>query len=130
MKKVLLSVVGLIAFVPGVSFAITTVAPQGLNTSGLQSTVSGLTQVINYAIPFFIALAVIVFIIGVMRVILAKGPDDSKKARDFLIWAIVGMTVILGIFGIARLLISTFGLNPAQLDQGEIPGVGTVPATN
>ena len=121
MKKKLL----LLAFflLPGVALA----QVQAVNTSGLRGTIQGLTIVVNYAISFFLVIAIISFIIGVIKVILANGPEEKGKAREFLIWAIVGVTVILGIFGISRILLNIFGVSPNRVQNFEIPTVGTDP---
>ncbi|MES2437173.1 MAG: hypothetical protein V4519_04135 [Patescibacteria group bacterium] len=125
-KKIVAALMFALVLVPSMASA-QDIDPSGFNADGLTSTIMNLTNVLNYAIPFFIALAIVMFIIGVIRVILAKGPEDAKKAREFLVWSIVGVTVILGIFGISRLLISAFGLDPAQLNSSEIPGVQAQP---
>ncbi|MDQ3076668.1 MAG: hypothetical protein M3Q63_01260 [bacterium] len=119
MKNVLLSIAAL-GFLP--SFASAQGAQQ-VDVTGLSGTVQGLTVVVNYAIPLLLAIAVIAFIIGVIKYLFAGGADAKAAAKDHLIYGIVGITVILAIFGIARLLINLFGLNPAQLSGTEVPSI-------
>ncbi len=129
MKKVLLTV---LAFAPALVLAGTTGGTggrgaTGISTTGLQDTVQGLTKVVNMIIPLMIAVAVIAFIYGVIKYILAKGPQEQKEARNFLVWSVVGIFAILAVFGIARLLINLFGLSPQQLGPNEVPTVSSDP---
>lgn len=124
MKKVLLTAA--VYLLPTLALA-QGYAPQSVDVSGLTGTVRGLTAVVNYAIPFFLAIAIIAFIIGVIRYLFAGGAEEKQKAREFLLWGVISITVILAVFGIARLLINLFGLNPTQLNNNEIPTVGTNP---
>ncbi len=123
MKKILLTAA---VFLPSLVFAQYS-GPQSVDVSGLTGTVRGLTNVVNYAIPFFLAIAIIAFIIGVIKFLFAAGGEEKQKAREFLLWGVISITVILAVFGIARLLINLFGLNPAQLSGQEIPTIGTNP---
>ncbi len=120
MKKVLLLVAafGLLPIVAAAQGVV-----REVDVSGLSGTVQGLTRVVNYAIPLLIAVALIAFIIGVIKYLFAGGAEAKAAAKDHLIYGVVAITVILAIFGIARLLITLFGLDPAQLTGGEVPSI-------
>ncbi|MBP6855226.1 MAG: hypothetical protein KBD26_03690 [Candidatus Pacebacteria bacterium] len=63
-------------------------------------------------IPLLIALAVIVFIWGVLKFIM--NADDSTKreeGRNFIIWGLVGLFVMVSIWGIVNILNNTFGVS-------------------
>jgi hypothetical protein len=85
----------------------------GLNeaTSGLANIIYNLTDAANALIPFFLAIAVVVFIYGVITFILATGADDKSKARNYIIYGIIGIAVIVSLFGVIKLLQSTFGID-------------------
>ncbi len=119
MKKVLLSIAALV-FLPSLASAQ---GAQQVDVGGLTGTVQGLTTVVNYAIPLLLAIAVIAFIIGVIKYLFAGGAEARAAAKDHLIYGVVAITVILAVFGIARLLINLFGLNPAQLTGTEVPSI-------
>lgn len=94
------------------------------------STIEGILvqvgNILNLIIPILISLAVIYFLWGVGRYVIAKGPEDKNKARDTMIYGILGMFVIFSIWGIVALLaVSLFGAGtetPAPNPPG-IPGL-------
>ena len=112
MKKILVAVAALA--LPSVTFA-------QVNTSNLETTVRNLTRVVNLLIPLFLAVAVVAFIYGVVKFIIVKADKSKEEARSYIIWGVVGIAVILAVWGLARLLINTFGLAPQQLQTDEIP---------
>ncbi|MEK7630676.1 MAG: hypothetical protein AAB417_01425 [Patescibacteria group bacterium] len=66
--------------------------------------------IVGALINFLIAVATLVFIFGVIRYIAAGGDAEKvKEARSYIIFAIVGLAAILGIWGIARLLATGIG---------------------
>ncbi|MDQ5901685.1 MAG: hypothetical protein QG580_400 [Patescibacteria group bacterium] len=61
--------------------------------------------------PLLISLSVIVFIIGVIKYI--KNGDDSKareEGRNFMIYGIIGLFVMISVWGLVGVLQGTFGL--------------------
>jgi len=78
-----------------------------------------LLDIANALILVLIALATLVFIYGVVRYVGAGGDAEAiKKARAFIIWSIVGLALILGVWGIARFLA-----------EGILGNIDTVPST-
>lgn len=104
MKKV---IAGAIALLPAVTFGATPIP-----TSGIVDTIKGLTDVVNALIPFFLAIAVVVFIYGVIKYIFQPGEESRKEARSYIIWGIIAMAVILAIFGLAKLVLNLVGVTP------------------
>ncbi|MCC2630675.1 MAG: hypothetical protein K0S38_484 [Candidatus Paceibacter sp.] len=80
----------------------------------LPALVNTLTNAANSLIPFFLAIAVVVFIYGVIKYILATGAEDKAAARGYIIYGIIGIAVIISLFGLIRLLQSFFGLTGAE----------------
>lgn len=119
MKKILLSllVLGVIA-VPAL------VSAQA-DTTKLNSTITSLTDTVNLIIPLMLAVAVVVFIYGVIRYILAEGEIDRNKAVGRIVWSVVAIAAILAVWGLARLLIGVLDLDDSKLKQEEVPGVIT-----
>lgn len=117
MKKILLSllVLGVVAVPALVSAQV--------RTEKLNQTVTQLTNTVNLIIPLMLAVAVVVFIYGVIRYILAEGEIDRNKAVGRIVWSVVAIAAILAVWGLARLLIDVFGLRPQQLQTNETPVV-------
>jgi hypothetical protein len=85
--------------------------------TGLTSVVEELTKAANALIPFFLAIAVVVFIYGVIKYILVTGAEEKSQARGYIIYGIIGIAVIISLFGVVKLLQTTFGVtNPATID--------------
>jgi hypothetical protein len=120
MKK-FLAALGII-LLPGVAFAGTTGIEDA--TDGFVDIVENLTAAADALIPFFLAIAVVVFIYGVIKYILATGADDKSAARGYIIYGIIGIAVIVSLFGIIRLLQNTFGISSNDTAGIDIPQFG------
>ena len=129
MKKYLVALAA--AFLPAIASAQGNIqGSNGVDTTNINNTITGLTHTVNLIVPLMLAVAVVVFIYGVIKYIIAKGGEDTKKARDLIIWSVVGLAAILAVWGLANLLINFFGLAPTQLNSGLLPSVPTgVPGT-
>lgn len=63
-------------------------------------------------IPFFASMAFLVFLIGVGRFIKASGNDAERKtAKNFLIWGIIGLFILVCIWGIVSFFQKEIGIN-------------------
>jgi len=92
------------------------VSAQTTVESFLSGTVLG---ILNAAIRVMVALATLVFIYGVIKYIAAGGdPEATKKARSFIIWSIIGLALIIGIWGVANFLLT--GLFGGTVTQGPV----------
>lgn len=69
-----------------------------------------LTNIGNVVIQLLIAFAVIYIIFNVIRFIMvgADKPEDRTAIRATILWGIVGLFVILSIWGLVRILTNTF----------------------
>ena len=66
------------------------------------------------------SLAVAAFVWGVVQYVI-NSDDEAKKSkgRDFMIWGIIGLTVMVSVWGLVKVVSSTFGI------QNVIPQVNT-----
>lgn len=89
------------------------------NTTGCPSEMTSISKVFDLAIcilrksvwPLLISISVIVFIVGVIRFI-ASGDDSGKReeGRNFILYGLVGLFVIVSVWGLVGVLQGTFGL--------------------
>ncbi len=88
-------------------------------------------EIVNWAIctinqsiiPFIFVLATLVFLIGVLRFV-ANGADEEarKKGKDFMIWGIIAMAVMVSIWGLVRLITGSLHLdNDSEIRIPESP---------
>ena len=80
-------------------------------------------QLFNAAVPVLIALGVLYFIWGVVTYVISSDEEAKKAGRDRVIYGIIGLAVIIGVWGLVNLLRRTFGLNNQQ--QIQVPTVPT-----
>lgn len=95
-------------------------AQTGVNVSYLQNYSNGITGVINYIlVPVLMAIAFIVFLYGVYKYFIQGAADEKSRVdgRQFTLWGVIGFVVILSLWGIVNIFMSTLGLS-----------VGTAPA--
>ena len=71
-------------------------------------------QLLNAVVPVLIALGVLYFVWGVVTYVIASDEEAKKKGRDRIIFGIIGLAVVIGLWGLVNLLRNTFGLNNSQ----------------
>ena len=89
--------------------------------------VPGLTHIIcigygliKIIIPVLILGAVAYFIWGIVQFITASDAEEKGAARGAMVHGIIGFAVILGLWGLVNILLSTFGVNNAT-GPGQLP---------
>ncbi len=89
-----------------------------------------LNRLINAIIPFLVGLAVLVIIWGVFNYISGAGDEEKRaQAKQYIIWGVVGVFIMLSVWGLVNVLANTFVLdetpdsapivNPESLYGGE-----------
>ncbi len=97
---------------------------QGVQTAGSSSTncdygtngtlfgiLCRVGQFLNSIVPVLIALGVVYFVYGVITYVLSGDEEAKKAGRDRIIFGIIGLAVIIGMWGLVNLLRNTFLLN-------------------
>jgi len=95
------------------------VSVSGSSTSGCNLTQSGtlldifcrIGQILNSIVPILIALAVVYFVWGVVSFVIASDEEAKTTGRNRIIFGIIGLAVIIGMWGLVNVLRNTFGLN-------------------
>jgi membrane-associated HD superfamily phosphohydrolase len=87
----------------------------------IENTIIG--NILAPLIPIIIGFAVVFFIWGVFKFVIAQGADDKSAGKQFMFWGIVGLFVIISLWGLVRILERTFNLNTSdiQVRQVNIP---------
>ncbi|MDQ5969104.1 MAG: hypothetical protein QG579_261 [Patescibacteria group bacterium] len=83
-----------------------------LEVESLQSLLGLATCILIKSLwPLLLTIAVIVFIIGVIKYI-ANGDDSGKReeGRNFILYGLVGLFVLVSVWGLVGVLQGTFGL--------------------
>ena len=60
-------------------------------------------------VPLLFSAAVVAFLYGVQKYILAGASEDKvKEGREMMIYGIIGLAVMFSVWGLVRLVINTF----------------------
>jgi|SRR3989344_5333514 len=84
-------------------------------TTDFKSLVNKIIENINYLMVLVVGLAVFVFIWGIFRYFVA-GANEKKveEARNVLIYGLLGIFIMLSVWGLVNILINTFGFTATQ----------------
>ncbi len=105
MRKITYTLIGLVA-------PLTPVFAAGSSLSGTNKTlagfVAGLGDMVNSIFFLIFALTVLVFFWGLTLQLINPGNAEHKqKAKDIMVWGIIGMVVMLSVFGIVNIIVAT-----------------------
>lgn len=65
-------------------------------------------------IPLIFTLAMAMFIWGVVQYVINDQEEAKRsKGKQFMIWGIIGLTVMIGVWGLVRIVGTTFGIEYA-----------------
>ena len=93
---------------------------------GLGRLICQVHRILNSIIPVIIALGVVYFVWGVVHYMIAGGDEAKKKGRDQIIYGLIGLAVISGLWGLVNIITNTFGLggNAPALVSLQVTGAG------
>jgi hypothetical protein len=116
MKKKLIVLFGFMALAP---LAFAQAASSSFCSSAQFSSLSGglgnilckIGDILNAIIPILVVLGVLYFIWGVITYMIGSDEEAKKAGRDRIIFGIIGLAVIVAMWGLVNILINTFTLN-------------------
>jgi hypothetical protein len=94
------------------------------SNSGIPALLQQFMSIIQSLIPIVIGLAVLVFLWGVLKYVVAKDEDTQKEARGVMLYGIIALFVMVSVWGLVNILGDTLRLNQATPNPPSIPGVG------
>lgn len=117
MKKKLITLSSLVlGFAPVVALAqigvagSTSACTLDRTSSTLFNLLCQLGSLLNSVVPVLIALGVVYFVWGVITYVIASDEEAKKAGRDRIIFGIIGLAVIIAVWGLVAILNRTFGL--------------------
>ncbi len=68
----------------------------------------------DYIVPVIMALALITFIWGVFTHFFLHADDETKRTegRQFVLWGILGLTLLFSVWSVVNIMLSTLGISP------------------
>jgi len=106
MKKKLIVLSGFVLGLPFLAFAENVPCQTG-TLFGVLCTIG---RVLNAIVPILVALGVVYFIWGVVSYVISSDEEAKKSGRDRIIFGIIGLAVIIGMWGLVNILGKTFGV--------------------
>lgn len=92
--------------------------PLFVYAASVRDIIVNIERVLTTAIPTLMILATVVFLWGVIRYITSGGDEEKlTQGKQFIIFGLVGLFIMLAAWGVVRALVNTFGL-----ERGGIPG--------
>ncbi len=78
--------------------------------------------IINPIIFLLFALALVIFLYGIVQYLLNPESEEiRKKSKDHMLWGVVGIFIMIAVFGIMRIILNTVGEKRINInDTGQI----------
>ncbi|MFA5841071.1 MAG: pilin [Candidatus Paceibacterota bacterium] len=117
MKKKLIVLSGsVLGFSPLVALAqVTTTGGSNCAANAGQGTLftvlCKIGQILNAVVPVLIALGVVYFVWGVITYVISSDEEAKKAGRDRIIFGIIGLAVIIAMWGLVGILTKTFDVS-------------------
>jgi heme O synthase-like polyprenyltransferase len=88
-----------------------TFTPMLAMAATLVEIVTTIQNIVTSVIPLVIGIALIYFVIGVIKYIGAGGEEEKRKeGRNMMVYGIIGLFVIVCVWGLVNVLASTFNV--------------------
>lgn len=96
-------------FVPVLVFAAAT-TDICKDVPGFQGIICRLQRILNSLIPLLITLGVVYMVWGIVQYFIGDSEEAKKKGRDRIIFGIIGLAVIISLWGLVYMVSDTFKL--------------------
>ena len=93
------------------------------NIDTLGDIICKIGELLNAIIPVLVALGVVYFLWGVVQYVIGGDEEAKKKGRSRMVYGIIGLVVIVGLWGLVTIVTNTFGIAGKTAD---ISGVTSV----
>ena len=117
--------------IPALMFSPLIVAAQqtsrGWSGIGINKLISEAQALLDRLVPLLIGLALLLFLWGVFRFMLARGgsEDERKEGRQFMLWGLIALFVMVSVWGLVGILGETIlggTPNPSAPTTPRLPG--------
>ena len=89
--------------------------------TGIEKILCQIGKILNSIIPLLLALGMIYFIWGVVQYVIGGDEENKKKGRDHIIYGLIGLSVMVGVWGLVNIVIKTFGLSGGLTEISLVP---------
>ncbi len=85
-----------------------------VNSGTIETVICRIGSILNLIIPFLVVLGVLYFVWGVVQYVIAGDEEAKTAGRDKMIYGIIGLVVIVGLWGLVGIVSRTFNLQGQQ----------------
>ncbi|OGI76208.1 hypothetical protein A3C67_03260 [Candidatus Nomurabacteria bacterium RIFCSPHIGHO2_02_FULL_42_19] len=89
----------------------TFVGCSGVALGTIEGMLCKIGDILNLVTPILIVLGVIYFVWGVITYVIGSDEEAKKAGRDRMIFGIIGLAVIIGLWGLVKMVTNTLGIN-------------------
>lgn len=105
-------------FIPVLSLVTLTPLVASAATNGLTDVIATINSLFKAILPVLIAFGVLYFIWGIVMYFIADGEEAKKNGKNRIIYGIIGLAVIVSIWGLVNILVVTFNLGNSSAPSG------------
>ncbi len=112
MKKKLVTLSGLVlGFSPVVAFAQVSLGGNPCKSAELGGLICKVNEIFGLIVPVLVALGIIYFVWGIITYVIADDEETKSAGRSKIIYGIIGLAVIVSMWGLVRILTRTAGVD-------------------
>lgn len=78
--------------------------------SGLEGVIDVVSNLVTMLVPLVISAAVLFFLYGLAKYMWSVG-EEKDAGKDIMIWGVIGLFVMVSVWGLVNLLSDTFDLD-------------------
>ncbi len=86
------------------------------NIQSLGDVLCKIGSLITFIIPLLVSLGVLYFVWGVVQYVIAGGEEAKKQGTQKIIYGLIGLVVIVGMWGLVRIVVNTFSISGGAPD--------------
>lgn len=77
--------------------------------------------IINPLIALLFALAIIYFLYGLVQYLMSPDNEEIRRTnKQHMLWGIIGMFIMIAVFGIMNMMLRTLGERNIKIDNGQL----------
>ena len=77
----------------------------------IQQVICVIGNILDTVIPILIVLGIVYFVWGVVQYVISSDEEAKKKGKNRMIYGIIGLVVIVAMWGLVGIVTNTFGLS-------------------
>jgi hypothetical protein len=112
MRKKLIVLSGFVlGLAPVMAFAQNAQSCDTVQSGTVQKLICVFGNILDTIIPILVVLGLVYFVWGVITYVISDDEEAKKAGRDRMIFGIIGLVVIVGLWGLVHIVSNTFGIN-------------------